>query len=162
VNSLEATEHLMNQKQQLRNGGVRGGYPCAAISDFCWIPPVKLLHAMPGAMDRNVINYLNRPGTMQMGGHQSSWSDFYQGLGEALWNVSELFESGRYAELGGEQFSSFEDWYNGAEMIDWQSRFSTVAKFYHAPEEGTSYPFLLDKAAGDVGSEPFITTRRVA
>src|SRR5690606_31777734 len=57
----------------------------------------SLLDIMQHAMDRNIINYLNMPGTVQMGGHQSAWGGYYQGLGMALWNVSELFETGRYA-----------------------------------------------------------------
>jgi fibronectin type 3 domain-containing protein len=122
----------------------------------------NLLQAVIGAMDRLVINYLNRPSTIQTGGHQSSWGGYYQGLGEALWNVNKLFDSGRYAALGGTRYAGFDAWYNGAEKINWSEKFATVANFFNKPAAGTTYPFLMPKAAADVGAEPFITSRRSA
>lgn len=122
----------------------------------------NMLKAMQGAMDRNVINYLNRPGTIQTGGHQSSWGGYYQGLGEALWNVRLLFDNGRYKELGGKKYANFDEWFNGAAKINWQDKFSTVADFFYKPEVGKSYPFLLKKAPSEVGEKPYITTRRAA
>ncbi|WP_159886894.1 cohesin domain-containing protein [Paenibacillus puerhi] len=122
----------------------------------------QLLDAVLGAMDRLVINYLNRPGTIQTGGHQSSWGGYYQGLGEALWNVSKLFENGRYEQLGGTKYTGFDAWYRGAEKVNWLDKFRSVARFYHQPEAGTAFPFLIEKAAEDLGAEPYITTRRAA
>jgi|GEM_PF-2659526 len=119
----------------------------------------QLLDIMRNAMDRNIVHYLNLPGTVQMGGHQSAWGGFYQGLGLALWNVSELFETGRYKQLGGSVYKDFSSWFNGNELIDWKNTYSTVANFYYPAAEGKSYPFLLEKDASDVGENSSITTR---
>ncbi|MNM09151.1 Endo-1,4-beta-xylanase A precursor [compost metagenome] len=121
-----------------------------------------LLNALLHASDRVIINYLNKPGSIQVGGHQSSWGGFYQGLGESLWNVNLLFAEGRYKELGGQQYNSFDEWFNGSQLINWKDRYSTVANFYHQPEADKPYPFLMTKTADQVGEQPYITTRKAA
>ncbi|WP_312492997.1 Ig-like domain-containing protein [Anaerosporobacter sp.] len=116
----------------------------------------NIIDAIRNGCDRLVINYLNRPATIQTGGHQSSWGGFYQGMGEALYVIYEMFENGRAIELG-TSYTDYESWLKGNEKINWQETFSSVAKFL-TPDQ----PFRLEKAQKEYIEGHGETSRKTA